>query len=361
MQHLTRLTLLVATLAALAGCSGTAETGTDTPETGPTACGGSITTEPSIIAELPSGARHFTARAILAKGTRAYVLSNAKESGAGTITAVDLCSHTTSTLASFEHLGQAVIEVESMLLSVDRGGGYELARLPLDGGDIEPVATPPGSVEALENTGTRIVVAAANPSGSGGVELFELAGNALVRFNGITVVPDPYYGSTPRVFVAGASAEGVYAEVPTHGGTSRLNLYPFDGGYPDHDLAHTVGARDLAVSGDRLIIAGAAAASFGDPGIVSMSLTATEPEVLLEPGSGHTRSVSRITADERSICWLPRSDANDDAPRCMPRAGGEVRVLGDSLGAFWDLELTDGVLVWTVATQEGTKVMAAIP
>ncbi len=94
-----------------------------------------------------------------------------------------------------------------------------------------------------------------------------------------------------------------------------------------------------------------------DTGIVSMSLTGADPQVVLEPRTGHTSDVGRIAADERSSCWLP----GDAIPGCMPQDGGEVRVLGEDAGTTTDMELTEGVLVWLVSTQEGIRLIAAIP
>ncbi len=362
MERLGRLTCLVAAVAAVgAGCSGTTETGAEESE--PTACGGSITTEPSVVAVLP-GASGL----VLAQGTTAYVLGHD-----GTVTAVDLCSQTTTPLASFAALGAGVIAGDALLLAVQHTaevlGAFELVRLPLDGGDIEALATVTRGT-ALDSNGTRTVVSVQTPISAGGVDLalFELTGNELVQF-GQATLPPSQLGPTGGFALLGVSELGAYARVVDAHGPTQANLYTFDGFvYP---LAkHTAGALDVAVWGDRLFVAADTDWVTGkDTGIRSLSLTGGDPQVLLEPEAGHTRAVRNIVVDEQSLCWLDGTQATTGAaaaerPRCMPQGGGEVRVMGEALGptdAVVNMQLTDGVLVWTVANQEGTKLMAAIP
>lgn len=355
MESLTRLTCSLATLTAfVAGCSGTAETGPDTPETGPTACGGSITTEPSVVAVLPDGVRWLKAQDLLAKGTTAYVLNNDQQNHVGTITAVDLCSQTTTTLASFDVVGTAVIVGDAILVSADRGAGPELLRVPLDGGEIATVPLPENVVGVMvRSAGTRVLVVTTGTDTYS--DYFELVADQLVRFAGVEALQPPpqpdQYGMLPSgPGVVGASEAGAYVVTRGHGGDTPLQLLPFDGGYGLSFEAGD-GVLDIAAWGGRIIV-------INNFTIISVSPWLDQSEVLLD-ADGSTHQVRRIVVDDHSICWI--SNLKDKgAPRCLPQRGGEIRYLhGEPATA---LALTEGVLLWTVDTEDGkAKLMAAIP
>ncbi|NUO54172.1 MAG: hypothetical protein HOV80_35440, partial [Polyangiaceae bacterium] len=231
---------------------------------------------------------------------------------------------------------------------VDRGAGGEIVRLPLDGGDIETVAVTPGPVPALESVEGKIIVATAD--GSGGVDFYELSGSELVRFGGASPLSDPLHG-TGTVNVVGASESGVYVRRSQPGGDQPLLLVRFDGAPHGPVISTREPLLTLAVWAGRLIVI--------TPGhILSLAPWGGETETLLDQGNA-TSLVHSIAVDEHSICWASGSDKNDGAPRCMPQGGGEVRAFGNARATA--LELTDGVLVWTVTSAEGTKVLAAIP
>ncbi len=349
MERLTRLTCLVATVAVLAGCSGTAET-----ESEPTVCGGNITTEPSVVAVLPAGVRWQKPHDLLAKGTTAYVLNNDQQNHVGSITAVDLCSQTTTTLASFDFVGTAAIVGDAMLISADRGAGAELLRVPLDGGEIATVPLPENvRGVAVRSAGTRVLVVTTGTDSHS--DYFELVGDQLVRFAGNEALQPPpqpdQYGALPSgPAVVGASEAGAYVVTRGHGGDTPFQLFPFDGGYGlSFDAGD--GVLDIAAWGGRIIL-------INDFRIVSLSPWLDQSEVLLD-ADGSTDEVRRIVVDDHSICWI--SNLKDKgAPRCLPQGGGEFRYLhGEPATA---LALTEGVLLWTVDTEDGdAKLMAAIP
>ena len=226
MERLAQLTSLVVTLGALsAACGGE---GPET-ETRQTPCDGGITTEPSVVAVVPGGPPS-SKNALFARGTTAYVVSS-QTSADMTVTAIDLCSHTTSVLASFDNVQDAAIAGDAMLLSVWRAGGPELVRLPLDGGDVETVAVlAPGS--QLESAGAGVVVGMGKADGSsvdGELELFELSGSELVPFGLVSGVPQTGTGGTSTDLV-GASEAGPYLiQWFDCGCTPKLQLHSFDG------------------------------------------------------------------------------------------------------------------------------------